>query len=67
MDVESGYDPPHSRAGKPTAVITIRMTREMHEQLKEAAHRAKMSLNQWCISQFESQLTSSKPSITTTP
>lgn len=30
-------------------VITVRMSRELHERLKLAAHASKMSLNELCI------------------
>ena len=37
----------------PQAVITVRMSSELHQQLKSAAHKAETSLNKLCIDMLE--------------
>jgi hypothetical protein len=34
---------------RPTVVITLRITPEQHEAIKEAARRAKASQNKWAV------------------
>lgn len=33
--------------------ITVRLSKELHEKAKEAAHDSRQSLNQFCISRIE--------------
>lgn len=37
---------------EPTRIVTVRMSRSLHEQLKEEAHACKTSLNQLCINKL---------------
>lgn len=37
----------------PTAVVTVRMSAELHERLKATAHKQGVSLNQLCIERLE--------------
>lgn len=46
----------HIKEEKPTAVVTVRMTKSLHNDLLAVAHQKCISLNKLCIDALEKEL-----------
>lgn len=57
----------HEPTAAPPRVITVRLSAELHEALKNLAHRERVSLNMLCIAAFQEQLPAAEPEILTAP